>query len=93
MRIFLNGLEEWALLDSGSQVTCVSEELYNRLMSVKKCRELPTNNVYIATAIERKATTIRKPIFIEMNINGDIFLYPFLVIPFLPTNVILGHDW
>ena len=93
MQICINGLEEWALLDSGSQVTCISEELYNNLNSINKCRELPTTNLYVATAIGKKSTTIRKQILVEINLNGDIFDYPFLVIPYLATNVILGHDW
>ena len=58
-----------------------------------KCRELPTNSIYIATAIGKKATIIRKQILLEMTINDDTFSYPFLVIPYLSTNVILGHDW
>lgn len=93
IRIVINGLEEWALLDSGSQVTCISEELYNQLCSIGKFDELPTSKLYVATAIGKKATTIRKQILIEISMNDNKFLYPFLVVPHLSTNVIFGHDW
>ena len=93
MQICINGFEEWALLDSGSQVTCISEELYNKLNSVNKCLGLSTTNLYVETAIGKKSTTIRKQILLEINLNGDIFDYPFLVIHYLATNIILEHDW
>ena len=94
VRINCHGFKKWALLDSGSQITCVSEEFYQQLTRVIKVSELSASKVYIAMANGKKAATIRKQIFIEINIgDNDKFSYPFMVVPYLSTDVIFGHDW
>ena len=69
MRIKIHGLETWALLDSGSQMTCVSEEFYKRLILIREVSE----QIYIATVIGKKATKISKQIFVEFEVNKDTF--------------------
>ena len=76
MQIHINGLQTWALLDTGAQVTCISEKFYNNL-SNSNIREMPTSNVYITTAIGKKPITIKKQIFVEIRVNEDKFLYSF----------------
>ena len=93
MQIIINGLEEWALIDTGSQITCISEDLYKRLSSRVRLEELPASKVYVVMAIGKKSTTIQKQILAEININNDVFTFVFLVVPFLTTHIILGHDW
>ena len=54
VRIVINGLEEWALLGTGSQITCISEDLYRRLNTRRNLDELPASKAYVVTAIGKK---------------------------------------
>lgn len=52
-----------ALIDSGSQITCISEVVYRSLLSIGMIRELPVSNVLVMSAIGRKTTTVRNRYF------------------------------
>ena len=50
----INNINILALIDSGSQVTAISEILYERLKEDKKLLELPIANVTVSTAIGKR---------------------------------------
>ena len=77
--IIINNISCWSLLDSGSQVTAISEEFYNKLKSQNnKMLEMPVSNVLVSTAIGK---------------NNYKSAHVFLVVPYLSCDVILGNDW
>lgn len=82
-----------ALIDSGSQITAISEEFYNYLLLHGKLTELPVSNVMLFTAIGKKSTTIKKQILCDVNIDGQNIGTSFLVVPHLSSQIILGNDW
>nr|AKD28118.1 pol polyprotein [Glypta fumiferanae] len=47
----------------------------------------------VSTAIGKKATSISRQVLIQTIIEGKSIEYPFLVVPYLTSDVILGHDW
>lgn len=49
-----------ALIDTGSQITAISEECYNYFLSHGKFCELPVSNVELFTAVGKKSTVIKK---------------------------------
>lgn len=57
LKIDIFGIQIDALIDTGSQVTCVSENLYTKIKSKTTINELPVNNVQIVSAITRKGTS------------------------------------
>lgn len=59
-----------ALVDTGSQITAVSEIFCQYLKKYNKIVELPVSNVALLTAIGRKPTTIKKQILCDIQING-----------------------
>lgn len=82
-----------ALIDTGSQVTAISEELFNQLEAKNKLYTLPVSNVIVIPAIGKKATTVKKQVLLEMVIDNQKLDYPCLVIPHLANQIILGNDW
>ena len=57
------GFDTYALIDTGSQVTAISESFYDKIKKHVKIRELPVANISVITAIGKKATCIKKTNF------------------------------
>lgn len=93
VRICLDDKMYWSLLDSGSQISGISEKLYEQLIQSENVLELSVANVHVAPALGRKAVAVKKQVLVKMRIGEIICDHIFLVIPFLTTAVILGHDF
>ena len=87
------GVEAWALLDTGSQITAISERFYEKLKLNKHIDEMPVSNVMVSTAIGSKSTTVKKQVLLEFECDGFKTSHICLVIPYLSSEVILGNDW
>ena len=83
----------WALLDTGSQITAVSDTFYNKLIEGNQISELPVTNMVVSTAIGKKGTVIKRQILLEFHIGKYVNIHTFLVIPHLSSEIILGNDW
>ena len=82
-----------ALLDSGSEVTCVSETLVNELVNKGKLVKLPVSNLSLCVAVGGKATTIKQQVQIACKIEEKSSEFPFLIVPGLATDILIGMDW
>ena len=82
----------WALVDSGSYITCISEDFYKELVTQNRFKELPVTNTVVSVAIGKKAVVIKRQIWIEFQIEGYAGAHSFLVIPHLISQMILGDD-
>ena len=89
----LYGVETWALLDTGSQITAVSETFYETLSKKGKLLEMPVSNMIISTAIGKKSTSVKRQILVEFECDGYKNNHICLVIPYLSSDIILGNDW
>ena len=47
-------IETWTLIDTGSQITAISEIFYEKLNKNGKLLEMPVSNMIISTAIGKK---------------------------------------
>ena len=54
LRLKFIGIEALAILDTGSQVTAVSEMFDQKLKNKKKILEMPVSNIVVSTAIGKK---------------------------------------
>lgn len=70
-----------ALIDTGSQITAISEEFYKYLQLHGELTEMPVSNVMLYTAIGRKPTAIKKQIFYNLIIGDKKYPTCFLVVP------------
>lgn len=89
----INNMKILALLDIGSNVTCVqSEWLENNKDNIEILGQLPLTSVYITTATGQKSKRISKIIMIKSKIQKQIVTLQCLVIPKLMREIILGLD-
>lgn len=83
-----------ALIDSGSEITAISEAFYLKNKGVlEDCPVLPVANTLISVAVGARKQRIKQQIYLPCQI-GDVQLdITCLVIPNLNQDVILGCDW
>ena len=80
-------------MDTGSQVTEISEKFYERLKCKKIIQELPVSNVIVSTAIGNKNTTVKKQALLDFECDGYTNNHVCLIIPYLSSDIILAKDW
>uniref|UniRef100_V5GHR5 RNA-directed DNA polymerase n=1 Tax=Anoplophora glabripennis TaxID=217634 RepID=V5GHR5_ANOGL len=82
------------LVDSGSQLTCVSQDYFDKILKIRSdVPTLPVNGVTVFGAIQNKGQQIKQQVFLNFEINEISFDFPCIVIPNLVRDVILGSDW
>ena len=81
-----------ALVDTGSQVTRISEEFHDYLMQHGDILELPVTNCILLTAIGKKPTRIKKQVLLNIRIGTCEKLVTFLVVPGLSNKIIFGNN-
>lgn len=82
-----------ALLDTGSQITCVSEKYYAYIRTHIRVVELPVANMVVTTAVGKKPTKVKRQVVLEISFGTLTVSCPFLIIPCLTSNMIIGNDW
>lgn len=93
IRVKIGEIEIPILVDSGSEVTVISEVFYNQLKVNSRVVELPVNNVTVNVAVGNKSTVIKRQVQLLLEIDGETLEFPFLVVPGLSTEVLVGIDW
>ena len=93
IRVCTAGKMYWSLLDSGSQVSGISENLYRQLIKNGDVYELPVPNVQVAPAVGKRTVPVKKQILLRLKIGEGFCEHICLVIPFLTTAIILGHEF
>jgi hypothetical protein len=82
-----------ALFDSGSTISCISEQWLNEnIKSLGKFEQLPLTNTVIKTATGTKSKRINRLLYMPINICGHIVMTQLLLIPNLIKPIILGCD-
>lgn len=82
------------LLDIGSDITCISEEIWNDLK--RRHPEIPcmpVNPFYINTAVGHKSMEIRQMGLVPTRLGKYEYDIGFLIVPGLSRPLILGFDW
>lgn len=83
-----------ALLDSGSEVTCIAEEIYLEMLhSGYPVPKLPVPTLCIRGAVGQKGCKVNLQVLIEISMLGQVCLLSCLVVPGLIKPLILGTDW
>ena len=92
--LIIEGIEIDALVDTGSQVTVISEKFYkNNIEIFKKCPQLPLCGQVIKSAINEKSTILKIQTLCNIKINDFIDDVVFIVVPRLCRDTILGYDF
>ena len=93
VRIKVNIIEVEALIDTGAQLSVISGKLVQKIFITNKeaIHPLPTTNVTIkgVCGVRKK---IKQQILINIDINGKLLSWQFLVVNALYNEIIIGID-
>ena len=92
IEIKMNGIPTFALIDSGSEVTAISEEFFEANEELKICPKLPLNGKIFQGALGSKSTTVKFQILCTVKVGKLTEEIIFLIIPKLGKNCIIGYD-
>lgn len=82
------------LIDTGSQVSCISQDFATQLRQAGyKFDVLPASGATIVGALSRRSQKVVEQVYLKCKIQDVEFLQVYLVVPSLIRNVILGCDW
>ena len=94
VRIRLAGIEVEALADSGSEVTCVSEELWSRIKQGHELPTLPLSGVTVRGALKGcRSKRVKQQTLIDIQFGRSKKTIVCLIVPDLARDVILGDDF
>ena len=88
----IGDIELLILIDTGANISVISEEFFKRLVTEAKVEFLPVVNVCCKTAIGQKKERIKYQTLLEGNSGEWKFQIICLVVPRLTREVILGND-
>lgn len=92
--ISIGGQRYTALIDSGAQVSAISQTINNDLRKLRSTvKTLPTPCQQLKGAFGQKSPMVKKQILLEFLIEGYTFEIPCLVIEKLSNEIILGFDF
>ena len=88
----IQGVKTEALIDTGSEVTCISEHFFeNNKNKLINCKILPIVGTSVIGATGVKPMKLKHQIYAYLNIN-EMYSCVFIIIPKLNKNCILGID-
>lgn len=80
-------------MDTGSQVTCISEQWHERnLETLIKCPMVPTRAITVSGATRGSAVKVTRQLCLRVVVNLRQMDLTFLIIPRLTRDCILGAD-
>ena len=91
--IDIEGIKTTILIDTGSEITCMSEEFFlanERIL--KNCAKMPITGKNVRVAIGNKSTKITSQILCQVKIGEFEESIIFVIVPGLAKNCILGYD-
>ena len=82
-----------ALIDTGAEITCLSEEFVNNNKErLRVCPTLPINGVTIIGPLGGKAVRLKIQIYADIQLPDTLLQVFFLVVPKLSKPCIIGID-
>ena len=87
------GIPVNVLIDTGSVVSIVSEELYERIVKESNVPELPVRKMYFTMANSKKSSPITKQTYLNVEICNKRFEIAFFVMKGLTRDIIIGMDF
>ncbi|XP_031779488.2 uncharacterized protein LOC116416172 [Nasonia vitripennis] len=94
MRAKIFGSYVTVLIDSGSDITCVSQRFYESISKVNtRIPELPVSNLAVGVAVARKTIRIAKKIYLNIQYGNYDIEHTYLVVPGLAADIIVGADF
>lgn len=95
VKIQIFELEIEGLIDTGCDISCISEELWNELKQNKSANipMMPIKPFQIKTAVGHKSVEIKNIVLLPLKLGNFVRETAFVIIPKLISQLILGFDW
>ena len=91
--IKIQGIETDSLIDTDSEITCISKNFFeNNKNKLKNCKIFPIVSMSVVGATGVKPIKLKHEIYADLNINDEKYSCVFIIIPKLNKNCILGID-
>lgn len=81
------------LIDSGSDITAISEDFYKEISKEKQLPIIPVTAMSFSVAVGTKKHRVKRQVLLTAKIKGCEFDINSFVIPGLNQNIIFGSDW
>ena len=91
--LLIREISVMALIDTGSQITCLSETFFREISKQEKYPTLPVTNVMVISAIGKNKIPVRNQTLLTLQVAEITIRTVFLIIPNLTSKMILGNDW
>ena len=89
----IQGVKTEALIDTGSEITCISENFFeNNKNMLKNCKILPIVGTSLVGATGVKPIKLKHQLYADLNVNNETYSCVFIIVPKLNKNCILGID-
>lgn len=93
MVVKVSGHQVKCLLDSGSNITCISELCYQKMIKITYVRTLPITNLFISGAFGKKSQRVKKQTLITLEMGPIDIDTVLVVVQDLSHEIIIGSDW
>lgn len=93
IQVTYNGFKIKVLLDTGSDITCISEELFTDIIKPSEPPMLPLRAVIIQGAFGPKTKKITKQVLLNITLANNTIEISCLIVPALVRPFIIGSDW
>ena len=89
----IQGIKTDTLIETGSEVTCISENFFeNNKNKFKNCKILPIVGTSVVGATGVKPIKLKHQVCADLNVNDETYSCVFIIIPKLNKNCILGIE-
>lgn len=88
-----NPIEITALIDTGAEVSVISQDLFERLKERAEVPTLPMNRTYVVGPNRKRSAPITKQVMLDVWIGEHCYEVIFLVVQKLMHEMILGFDF
>ena len=90
LTILIEGIEVKALLDTRSQITCISQEFYSNVFKSKPT--LPICGKVVKDATGDKTTRLKRQVLLDVKFGNSTVSLIFIIVPKLIKECIIGYD-
>ena len=91
INVKIQGVETKALIDTGIEMICISENFFeNNENKFKNCEIFPIVGLSVAGATSVKPVKLKHQLYADLNLNDETYSCVFIIIPKLNKNWISG---
>ena len=80
-------------MDSGAELSCISQVYFNEIQAKRQIPTLPVTGVTVVGAVGRRAKKVKQQAMLKINVDGKNIESCFLIVEGLVVPIVIGADW